>query len=179
MSIKVCENGHLYDGRRFSACPHCGKTDDLSGNSGSQEPQRVQKIVISRRSVEDDGEKTVSYYSEFTGNNYVAGWLVCAEGNEKGRDYRVHFGFNRLGRSGRSDICISSDQGIAENNHCSVVYDDRSNKFFAVPGKGTVTYLNGVILEKASELNSGDRISVSDTELDFIPYCGGDKKWDQ
>lgn len=174
MSVKVCENGHLYDDRRYQVCPHCGKADSSSG-----EPQSVKKIVISRRSVEDDGEKTVSYYSDIGGNNYVAGWLVCAEGNEKGRDYRIHFGFNRIGRSGISDICISSDAGIAETNHCSVVYDDRSNSFFAVPGKETVTYLNGEILEKVCGLNINDSITVSETRLDFIPYCGGDKKWDQ
>lgn len=179
MSIKVCENGHLYDDRHYSACPHCGSNGVGSQNSSAGGAQSVKKIVISRRSVESDGDKTVSYYSDFTGNNYIAGWLVCAEGSEKGRDYRLYFGFNRIGSSAGSDICISGDSGVAPSHHCSVVYDDRSNKFYIVPGKNSFTYLNDKLLEKASELKVNDRISISNTKLDFIPYCGGNIKWDQ
>lgn len=173
MSIKVCENGHFYDDRHYSVCPQCG----LSAESSQHERPRVKKLVISRRANDQDMDRTISYYSEYSGNNYVTGWLVCCKGAEKGRDYRLHFGFNRVGSAVSSDICISGDPQINAAQHCAIVYDEKSNAFFITPGKGTITYLNDHLLEKPQALHAGDAIEIGSTVLRFVPYCGGDVKW--
>ncbi len=177
MSLKNCENGHFYDDNVFSSCPTCAVKYDNSPQVDP--PKKVKKITISRRSVEEDDNRTIAYHSEYTGNNYVTGWLICVEGAEKGRDYRLHFGFNRIGTSGTMDIRIAGDSKIAEKYHCAVVYDDKSNGFFICPGKGTITYLNDELLKKSHPLYKNDEIMIGESRFEFVPFCGGDKKWDQ
>ncbi len=176
MSLKMCDKGHHYDDSLFASCPVCA----VSVNETPQvnPPVKVKRITISRKQTEDAEEKTIAYHSEFKGNNYVTGWLICSEGAEKGRDYRLHYGFNRIGTSGLMDVCINGDRKIADRSHCSVVYDSKGNEFFVSPGKGTITYVNGELLKKSRELHQGDKIEIGETTLEFIPYCGGDKKWD-
>ncbi len=177
MAIKVCETGHLFDDRYYTVCPECGRPDASSGGN-QQGGQKVRKIVISRRADDTDVNRTVSYYSEFTGNNYVTGWLVCCEGANKGRDYRLFSGFNRIGTSADSEVCLTGDSLIGEKSHCAVVYDRKSNRFFVTPGRETLTYLNGELLKSSAGLKMNDILQLGSTKLEFIPYCGGTKSWD-
>lgn len=174
MSFRTCEKGHHYDDSLFAACPQCAVS--INNEEQINPPVRVKKITLSRRTEEAD-ERTISYHSEIKGNNYVTGWLICSQGAEKGRDYRLHFGFNRVGASGAMDICVSGDREIAAKYHCAVVYDDKGNKFYICPGKGTITYVNGELLEKSRELSGYEVIEIGKTKLEFVPYCGGERKW--
>lgn len=96
----------------------------LSGFSGEGE----HTIALEQAGDDEDG-KTIGIYSGARGNDYVTGWLVCLKGPEKGRDYRLHHGFNRVGRGLGMDVAIMDDPAVSRDCHCSVVYDGVGNRF--------------------------------------------------
>lgn len=123
-------------------------------------------------------EKTISFYAQEKGTDFIVGWLVCVEGPEKGRDYRLHQGFNRLGRDYSMDIAVMEDAGISREAACAVVYDDRSNSFFAVQQPSGLAYLNGTALEGAKGLKTGDMIRTGNSEFEFIGFCREGRTWE-
>ena len=126
---------------------------------------------------EDDDDRTIMAEGKEEKRYFVTGWLVCVDGAEKGRDYRLHMGFNRIGRSYQMDICLEDDLAITRDNHCSVIYDDKNGQFLVKPSVGTVTYLNGNILLSAEIIKTGDRIRVGQSTLELVAFCNGEKKW--
>ena len=119
---------------------------------------------------------------------YTTGWLVCAEGPERGRDHRLRFGYNRIGRRYDLEVCLFEDPAISRDVHCRVAYEEKSNSFYLVPGEGTATYLivpdeqeaagtKEVILLESAPLKTGDRFRVGDTTLEFIAYCREGVTW--
>lgn len=194
MAIIKCENGHFYDGQKYENCPFCRKE---ARHSGKDARFRDQVTVSSyQMDQEDSGKdketvwlqdagknpgsedaKTVGIYSRFTGNDFVTGWLVCVSGPERGRDYRLHYGFNRIGRGLTMDICMVEDEMISRSAHCSVVYEHRKNTFALVPESGCLTYYQGEVLEKPVKLVTGDRFRIGETELEFIAFCREEIRW--
>lgn len=173
MQIKLCENCHVYDGDRYDHCPYC---------SGEQKPsvkpgQQNDGVVLQQAGTPEKGTRTLSPYSSFSGKDFVTGWLVCIEGEERGRDYRVHFGFNHVGRSVQSDINIADDLAVSEKTQCSIVYDPKSNAFYITPGKGTITYLNQQLVKKAMPLHPSDIIEIGNSRFIFIPFCTEGRTW--
>ena len=94
----------------------------LTGEHEGQEDRETVWLKNAGKRSENEDDKTVGIYSRFTGNDFVTGWLVCTKGAERGRDYRLHYGFNRIGRGLMMDVCILEDEMISRNMHCSVVY---------------------------------------------------------
>lgn len=202
MAVIRCQNGHFYDDQKFSKCPHCGiftnmeqsdektvamkpaKTDDDQKTVAKSHGLfgMFQKTVALKNIVEetkDDDVKTVGIYSASKGNDYVTGWLVCVSGPEKGRDYRIRHGFNHVGRSYEMSICITEDQAVSRERHCSLVYDDKSNSFSVVPGSGTLTYVNGEILNEPKKVVTGDQIGIGESTLEFIAFCREGRTWEK
>lgn len=127
----------------------------------------------------DDDQRTIGVYSGAKGNDYVTGWLVCTEGAEKGRDYRLHHGFNRIGRSYDMDVQVLDDPAISRENHCSVVFDDKSCRFSVLPSTGALTYYQGTLLTEPKPLHTGDEIRLGDSCFVFIPFCGEGRVWEK
>lgn len=128
---------------------------------------------------EDDDQRTIGFFSGAKGNDYVTGWLVCLEGPEKGRDYRLHHGFNRIGRSFEMDVQVIDDPAVTREGHCAVVYDDRQNQFSVVPTSGALTYYNGQLLTGPERLKSGDEISLGNSRFEFVPFCREGRVWEK
>lgn len=127
-------------------------------------------------SVEED-DKTISLYAEEKGTDFITGWVVCVEGPERGRDYKLHQGFNRLGRDYRMDIAVMEDQSISREAAFAIVYDDKSNHFFAVQQPGGNAYLNGTALMGAVEMKTGDILRTGNSEFEFIAFCREGRTW--
>lgn len=202
MAVVRCPQGHYYDGVKFSSCPHCGiSIEGDSSEPAEKQPEakargglfgwldRDKTVALSSSSphtialeqaenleMEDDA-KTIGFYSEVKGNDFVTGWLVCVEGPEKGRDYRLHHGFNRIGRDPGMQIQIADDPAVTRKNHCSIVYDDRSNQFSLVPSTGAITYYKENLLTKAEVLQMGDVIVIGNSTFEFIPFCRKGRVW--
>lgn len=203
MAIVRCSKGHYYDNAKFAQCPHCGifagDDDDEKTVAMSFEPHEktpvisanpaMQKTVPAYNQTTDltvtekdqnvmDDDKTISLYAEEKGADFIVGWLVCVEGSERGRDYKLHQGFNRLGRDYKMDIAIVEDQSISREAAFAVVYDDRSNSFFAVQQSGGTAYLNGTALMGAVSLKTGDLLRAGNSEFEFVAFCREGRTWD-
>lgn len=145
----------------------------------SNEESHTIELEQMMNSSEDENVKTIGFFSSAKGNDFVTGWLVCISGAEKGRDYRLHHGFNRIGRDFGMDVQIADDQMITRKNHCSIVYDDRENKFSLIPSTGTLTYFNNSLLTKTQMLQMGDLVTMGNSTFEFIPFCREGRIWEK
>ncbi len=107
----------------------------------------------------------------------VVGWLVCIDGAMRGIDFRLHAGYNYLGRE-IGDIRISGDQQISRQNHAMVAYDETDMVFFAGPSAGrNLVKVNGKTVFNAVEIHNYDVISLGTTKLMFVGLCGEHFNW--
>jgi hypothetical protein len=194
--MKRCTNGHYYDETKHSLCPHCGVNIDLNlgvtmpkypasggGSDGGVElGKTVAKLPKGLRnnpvSPPNEG-KTVAVFRKQMGIDPVVGWLVCIEGPDKGKDYRVRSERNFIGRSDKMDICIASDEAISRENHAIVSYSPKKRQFHVYSGESRgLVYLNDEEVITADELKSYDVIELGKTKLMFIPFCGDQFEWE-
>ena len=110
----------------------------------------------------------------------VVGWLVCVDGTEKGKDYRLYNKINTIGRSSSMDVRIEGDRAISRENHARLAYDYRSNSFNLIPGDSTNNiYINGKAVYTQMQLSGYDLIELGETKLLFVPFCCEKFKWDE
>ena len=108
----------------------------------------------------------------------VTGWLVCVDGVEKGKDYRLHGDINYIGRSKNNDVVLGSDPTVSRERHAMIAYDDRSKAFFFAPAGGaSLIRQNGRPVLSTVELKAGDRLEVGEGTYLFMPLCGEDFQW--
>jgi len=93
MALNRCKNGHMYSARKYGdTCPYCNteiERVNLYSNTG-------------RRTMIDDPDKTMPIMGTEENADPVTGWLVCIEGTQYGKDYKIHSGKN----SEEQTICI-------------------------------------------------------------------------
>jgi len=108
----------------------------------------------------------------------IVGWLVCVEGPDRGRDFRIKAEKNFIDRATSMDICISGDARISRENHAVVAFEPRNAEFrlYAGDARGLV-YLNGRMVDTAVVLQSFDAIELGDSKLLFVPFCGERFRW--
>jgi len=197
MAMKRCNNGHFYDDTKHSVCPFCGVQNlDLSVTMPVRNPAGgaapgaapgmtqakpaapvVEKTVAKSRAAVNDG-KTVGIMRNNLGFDPVVGWLVCVDGPEVGRDYRLRSEKNFIGRLASMDVSIAGDDSISRSNHAAVSFDPKNNTFKLYPGDGHgLVYLNGNELCAPENLKRGDVIELGKTTLVFVPFCGEGFKW--
>lgn len=127
----------------------------------------------------DAENKTVGMMKKNQGVEPIVGWLICIEGSDKGKDYRLYGRINTVGRGENMDVCIHGDSGITRDTHVKVAYDPKKNHFYIVPGNATNnTYLNDEPVYMQTRLNSHDLIELGETKLLFIPLCDRRFSWD-
>ena len=183
MAVVRCVMGHFYDDTKSASCPHCenivGGFDDERTVSGAmlermQRPAGQQVINFGETSPGD--EKTVGIYKKKHGWDPVTGWLVCVDGSEKGRDYRLHSGRNFLGRAANMDISVPGDMEVSRENHCSIVFEPKGQAFLLAPGSAVV-FFNGQQITESVTLKATDVIKVGVSEFVFIPFCVEGRGW--
>lgn len=124
-----------------------------------------------------EDSKTVGFYQKKIGIDPVVGWLVCLQGPERGRDYRIHAGQNFIGRSYEMDIIVSDDEQVSRERHCAIIFDPSGNEFYLVPGQGTQTTLNNNLLIDSAALKEGDRIQAGGSTFVFVPFSQEGHTW--
>lgn len=191
MAIIRCSMGHFYDDTRDAECPMCrdkGKNNTLSSGINDQatiasyrrsfEERETIFLDMSQKN-EGDPERTVGIFSKLKGNDFVTGWLVCVDGPERGRDYRLFHGYNRLGRRTDMDIFVGEDPAISREGHCCVVFDGKHNQFLLTAMNGNLVYKDGKLLQTPIRLESGDRFTVGCSEFEFIAFCREGHTWEK
>ncbi len=110
----------------------------------------------------------------------AVGWLVCIEGNNRGRDYRLHAGYNTIGKNPANDIAISGDDTVSRERHAVIAYDQEENLFFFAPQNGVnLLRLNGKVLMTASEIKANDILTIGKSRFIFIPLCTENFRWEE
>jgi hypothetical protein len=202
MPMVQCENRHMYDNRKHVYCPYCPvpglknprveKTQAASmepphgggSGGGSTEaafPPRGFDQPRPAASPNRGGVANVTvgvFQRHAAGVNPVTGWIVCIQGVNTGRDYRLHSDRNMLGRAANMDVCIEGDETISREDHCQIAFSPRSKTFTLIPGTGrNLIYLNGTDVFQATPLKAYDRIDLGESGFLFIPFCGNDFMW--
>lgn len=181
----TCKKGHHYDPEKYCECPTCkrenaGKDVGCTKGSASQEkPVGIKYIERSRSENDwDDEDVTVCCAKKVLGFDPITGWLVCIDGECKGKDYAIKGGRNYIGRDKDMDICIA-DVTVSRTNHASVSFDDKTGKFYYSPGMGrSIDHINDNPVFATVELKKGDQIEIGTTKLVFVPLCGSSFKWE-
>lgn len=193
MPMKRCEQGHYYDADKHTMCPACGVPDlDLGKTrplgAAAAQPEATWKSPAadegktirhdtSRIGPRDAGE-TVALVRRKAGIDPVVGWLVCVEGADKGRDFRIRSEKNFIGRSESMDIQISGDDTISRENHAIVSFNPKNGTFKFHPGDGRgIVYLNGEDVDAPRDLKPYDILEIGQTKLAFTPFCGEKFQW--
>lgn len=107
------------------------------------------------------------------------GWVVAIEGPNRGRDYRIHSGYNYLGRK-TGDIVISGDDTISGERDASITYVYQTKKFYIAHENGrNVLLANNIpVVGGGTELHNFDIITIGNTKLIFIALCGENFNWE-
>ena len=173
-----------FDMGGFGPIDDIGKTMPLGSNTVPVNPQPSTWAPTggSGKTVGEDYNRTMplNLHTDFAEKAMrpVAGWLVCIDGPEKGKDYRIHEENNYIGRSANMDISIRSDDTVSRENHAIVAYDVRDRVFYFAPCRGaSIVRHNGRAVFNNVELKSGDRIEIGQGTFLFVPLCGENFQW--
>lgn len=196
MSMKRCEKGHYYDPTKYTSCPNCGvagldmastrpRTGDPGGGAerdtadaaaGTIPPTQPRWASGPRQA---EGARTIGIMAKKLGIDPVVGWLVCIEGAERGRDYRLRSERNTIGRGPGMDVTIGGDDTVSREAHAVVSFEPKKRRFRLIAGQGRgLVYLNGDAVDVAADLSSHDEITVGETKLLFVPLCDESFGWD-
>lgn len=109
----------------------------------------------------------------------VTGWLVAVDGPVRGTDYRIHTGYNHIGRK-RGDIVIHGDNTISAEQDANVTYVYQTRRFYIAHELGkNVLLVNDVpVVGGSVELKPYDVITIGSSKLMFVPFCGEHFSWD-
>lgn len=160
MKLERCEKGHFYDGEKVKKCPYC----DIS--------QNISKKV----DYFDIDINTIAYIPIKI--EPVVGWLVCIQGAERGKDFRLVDKRNFVGSSDDMDVCINGDSKIEKNNNFVITYNEKQRLFVISPGQsGNLIFLNKKPVYETTKLENYGLIEIGDTKLVFIEFCGEHFIW--
>lgn len=208
-SMVTCPScGHPYDSARNASCPHCGgftpteapggaggftPTEPLGGSfSPTEAPVGAPGGNYNANfgaTIPPDGAACPNPFGSPTVigggradgdlSEPVVGWLVCIEGPARGTDYRLHAGYNYIGRES-GDVRIRGDQQISRQNHAMVAYDSGEHLYFVGPSAGrNLIKVNGHAVLQAVAIQNYDIISIGTTKLIFVGLCGEQFSWEK
>lgn len=121
---------------------------------------------------------TVAYFGK-KDFDPVVGWLVCVDGPERGRDYRIRSGNNRIGRDETMEIVIREDHTISRVKQAIITFDGRNGRFVVKEGDGrSLIYLNGEPVDNSAELSPWAMLEMGKSKFCFVPLCGEAFSWE-
>lgn len=109
----------------------------------------------------------------------VTGWLAVIDGPGRGSFAAIFEGMNSIGRGSDQATQIDfGDESISRADHAFITYDFQERTFHITHGgKANVVRLNDKPVLQPLQINSGDRIKVGNTTMQFVALCGPDFDW--
>jgi len=109
----------------------------------------------------------------------VTGWLIALSGALKGTDFRIHTGYNYIGRE-RGDIIIRGDSTISAEKDANITYVPQTRRFYIAHelGKNVLLVNNLPVIGGTTELKDYDIITVGMTKLLFRSLCCDAFSWE-
>lgn len=163
---------HPLDGKESSRAPQGTSGRPPAGRQERRDTSDQTRLISSHRSEAQAGA------GEDLGEPVVA-WFVVVEGKGKGRSVEISAGSSPIGRSDGQRIRIDfGDDQISRESHAVLTFDVRSGRFFIAHGGGkNLTYIGDEPILVPVELKGGELVSVGETTLKFVPFCGPDFLW--
>ncbi|MGP0057883.1 MAG: FHA domain-containing protein [Beijerinckiaceae bacterium] len=109
----------------------------------------------------------------------VTGWLVVVNGPGRGSFAPIFDGMNSVGRGDDQATQLDfGDDTISRSEHAFITYDYMNRKFHIQHGgKASIVRLNDSPVLQPMELKSGDTISLGQTVVRFVAFCGEAFDW--
>lgn len=193
--IVSCPHGHYYDANKYQGCPYCSSgnfspTVDPFGGAvapATEAPAQgngfggfAPTMAPQGSAAESMGKTQFVDLSTPAGSPLpVVGWLVAIAGPVRGRDYRIHTGYNYIGRE-RGDVVIRGDATISAEKDANVTYVSQTRRFYIAHelGKNVLLVNDLPVIGGSTELHNYDVITVGSTKLVFLALCGEQFSWD-
>lgn len=193
-----CPEGHFYDPGKHNGCPWCALPADMGGMEQKTRPVPMPPPLPAGMgqplppppplppvpgagpvAMPPPGATVRVGMMKTAGKSEpVVGWLVCLEGPDRGRDFRLHNEKNYIGRSPAMDVVIDGDNTVSRERHGLVIFDPKKQTFWALPGDASgLVYLNGEIVNAPQEMKGDDVLEIGRTKLVLVPFCGGKYSW--
>jgi hypothetical protein len=204
-----CPEGHFYDPAKHGACPWCALPQDtgyeqktrpvrpsgmdippplpppLPGASTAVPPPIASPMPppapIIQAAARPGATVRVGLKATDAGKtDPVVGWLVCLEGPDRGKDFRLHMEKNYIGRAPGMDVILDGDNTVSREKHGVIIFDPKRQAFWVLPGEASgLVYLNGDIVHSPTQMHADDVIEVGKTKLVLIPFCGEKYTWSE
>ncbi|MGL5122545.1 MAG: FHA domain-containing protein [Fusobacteriaceae bacterium] len=169
MKLERCSNGHMFNTARYKECPYCN----------SERLEEIEEADYrAMDAVENDDDKTVTYWANELAIEPVVGWLVCIEGHDKGKDYKIKTEKNFVGRAPDMDIIIEGDSNISRKNHAIITYNPKQRMFMIIPGDGNgIVYVQNNAVYAPIRLEPFNVIEMGTSRFVFVALCGEEYDW--
>lgn len=180
-----CNAGHFYDESKHSTCPYCGVPLDLGprptvpvSHSAVDAGKTIPLRPPAAPSPAPGAGATRRLVEEQIGIDPVVGWLVCIEGPDRGRDYRIRSEMNFIGRDGNMDVAITGDDTLSRQKHASIAFDPVNRAFWLMPGDGrALCYVNDAMVTAAIQIQPRDIIRMGKSKLMLIAFVDQGFSW--
>jgi hypothetical protein len=196
-----CPEGHFYDPAKHPACPWCALPADTGGIEQKTRPVRVDVPLPPPMPPPLPGMSPappppplpplpqvggpapgatvrVGAGVKIGKSEPVVGWLVCTDGPDRGKDYRLHAEKNYIGRAPAMDVAIEGDNTVSRERHGIVVFDPKKQSFWILPGDAAgLVYLNGEMVNTPTAMDRDDILEIGKSKLVLIPFCGEKYTW--
>ena len=162
------------------------KPDEPEAGSTPAKPERSEAAPTSTdtdaspRRLEEPADMTrLVAPAEHEDNDPVAGWLVVVKGPGLGRSVEIGAGANPIGRASSQKIRLDfGDTRISRERHAVVVYEPKARRFFLQGGEvRNLTYVGDTVVLTPVELTGGELITIGETQMKFVPFCGPQFGW--
>lgn len=193
-SMVRCPAGlHQYDADRYSACPKCAPVgvnfDDAEPHDRNTRPlqrNNPSEGAAARPTASAGGDPDVGEATQILrtgGREPVTGWLVVTGGEGKGASLPIRHGVNSIGRDPSETLSLNfssvGDAEIARREQARLTFDPKGKLFYLQHGAGkNLTYLNDKPVLELTKLAAYDQITMGNTTLVFVPFCGDQFSWD-
>lgn len=188
MSDKMirCPEGHFYDPSKHSACPWCASPQDMPFElpekpvryAGPENPPPLPPPLPSAAPHPAPAVHAEINAMPAETHDPVVGWLVCLDGPDRGKDFRLHMEKNYIGRAPSMDVALERDRTVSREKHGVVIFDPKRRAFWVLSGESSgLVYLNGEIVNTPMQMQADDVIELGQTKLVLIPFCGEKYTW--
>ena len=150
---------------------------------GTSRHGRVKTRLLGFNSAMDTGIDPISESEEATAatcTQFPVGWLIVVDGPGRGSAFTLFNGVSNIGRGEDQTVRLDfGDNSISRENHASVAYDPRQKSFFiGHGGKANIVRRNDRPVLSTEEMTAGDHITIGETTMRFVPFCGPDFAWE-
>jgi hypothetical protein len=184
-----CAEGHFYDSEKHTSCPWCGpsgvakeaaapapaadRTRKLGGNLAVAANPAAYAAPAPVSSPRPEAAPVATKRLDMTeqGARPVVGWIVCTDGPDRGRDYRIHAEKNFIGRDASMDVSLSHDESVSRDRHAILVFDPKKKNYWLYPGESQgLVYLKEELVNSPVQVGPYEEIEVGASTLVLVPF---------